>query len=317
MSRLLEIENLTADLAGELRVLHGISFSLEAGRGLALVGESGCGKTTTALAILRLLPAGARLGGDISLLGEHLLEAPETRFSELRGSRMGMIFQDPSSALNPVLTVGSQIAEVLEVHARLSKPAAHARAVELLAGVGIAEPEARSREYAHQLSGGMRQRALIAAALACEPKLLIADEPTTALDVTVQAQILALLAELRRTRGLGLLLITHDLGTVSAACDEVAIMYSGRIVEQGPVAQVFERPAHPYTLALLHARPSLSHHRGEPLSTLPGQVPPLGARIDGCRFRSRCSRAIERCAHEAPPVTEQGARKLECFNPVA
>jgi oligopeptide/dipeptide ABC transporter ATP-binding protein len=184
----------------------------------------------------------------------------------------------------------------------------------LLASVGIAEPEARARSYPHQLSGGMRQRALIAAALACEPKLLIADEPTTALDVTVQAQILALLTSLRQQRGLGLLLITHDLQTVAAACEDVAVMYSGRIVERGPVSEIFERPAHPYTQALLKARPSLST-RGSPLAALPGQVPPLGARIEGCRFRARCPRAIERCATEVPAPSVAGARVVECHNP--
>jgi peptide/nickel transport system ATP-binding protein len=315
VSLLLDVDGLVVELPGALRVLDGISFSLSAGRSLGVVGESGCGKTTTALAILRLLPAGTRVDGNVTLLGERLLEAPEARLTELRGSKMAMIFQEPLSALNPVLTVGSQIAEALEVHARLPRSAAHARAVELLASVGIAEPGARAFAYPHQLSGGMRQRVLIAAALACEPRLLIADEPTTALDVTVQAQILQLLTALRKERGLGLLLITHDLHTVASACDDIAVMYSGRIVERGPVAAIFERPAHPYTQALLKARPSLTA-RGAALAALPGQVPPLGARIEGCRFRARCDRAVERCAHVAPGLTVRESRGYECFNPL-
>jgi oligopeptide/dipeptide ABC transporter ATP-binding protein len=315
VSTLLEVEGLTADLPGGLRVLDGISFSLAAGRALGLVGESGCGKTTAALSILRLLPPGSRLDGSVTLLGERLLEAPEARLVELRGSKMAMVFQEPLSALNPVLTIGSQIAETLEVHARLPKKAAHARATELLGSVGIAEPSARAASYAHQLSGGMRQRVLIAAALACEPRLLIADEPTTALDVTVQAQILALLTSLKKERGLGLLLITHDLQAVAAACDDVAVMYSGRIVERGPVAEIFERPAHPYTQALLKARPSLAT-RGGALAALPGQLPPPGARIEGCRFKGRCSRAIERCAVEGPVTTARDVRAVECWNPL-
>ncbi|MBK7858352.1 MAG: ABC transporter ATP-binding protein [Archangiaceae bacterium] len=314
MSALLEVERLCAELPGGARVVDEVSFSVFAGRSLGLVGESGCGKTSAALAVMRLLPDGAVTRGSVKLSGESLLEAPEARIDELRGSQLSMIFQEPATALNPVLTVGSQIAEGLTVHQRLKPRAAAARAVELLSSVGIADAEVKARAYPHQLSGGMRQRALIAAALACAPRLLIADEPTTALDVTVQAQILSLLTGLKRERGLGLLLITHDLGVVSAACDDVAVMYAGRIVEQGPVAEVFSSPRHPYTAALLKARPSLQS-RGHPLEALLGQVPPLGSRLEGCRFRPRCSRALEVCAVKVPHVGE-GARRYECHHPV-
>ncbi len=314
MTYLLEVDRLSAELADGARVVDDVSFTLSPGRSLGLVGESGCGKTSAALAIMRLLPPGAVVRGSVKLAGESLLEAPEARLNELRGSRIAMVFQEPLSALNPVLTVGSQIAEGLEVHARLKPAAAWQRSVELLESVGIANAAEKARAYPHQLSGGMRQRALIAAALACEPKVLIADEPTTALDVTVQAQILALLTALKKERGLGLLIITHDLGAVSAACDEVAVMYSGRIVEQGPVSPVFQSPRHPYTAALLKARPSLAS-RGAPLEALPGQVLPPGAQIEGCRFRSRCSRAVEPCATKVPHAAE-GERRFECHNPL-
>jgi len=315
VTHLLEVDRLSAELPGGARIVDEVSFTLSPGRALGLVGESGCGKTSTALAVMRLLPEGAVVRGSVKLNGESLLEAPEARINELRGSRIAMVFQEPLSALNPVLTVGSQIAEGLEVHARLKPAAAWQRSVELLESVGIANAAEKARAYPHQLSGGMRQRALIAAALACEPKVLIADEPTTALDVTVQAQILALLTALKKDRGLGLLIITHDLGAVSAACDEVAVMYAGRIVEQGPVNQVFQSPRHPYTAALLKARPSLAS-RGAPLEALPGQVPGLGAKLEGCRFRPRCPRAIEPCATKIPHAGE-GERRFECHNPLA
>ncbi len=314
MTALLEVERLSAELPGGARPVDEVSFTLSPGRALGLVGESGCGKTSAALAIMRLLPDGAVARGSVRLDGESLLEAPEARINELRGARIAMVFQEPLSALNPVLTVGSQIAEGLEVHARMKKADAARKAIELLGSVGIPNAEEKARAYPHQLSGGMRQRALIAAALACEPKVLIADEPTTALDVTVQAQILELLEGLQRERGLALLLITHDLGAVAAACDDVAVMYSGRIVEQGPVAEVFSSPRHPYTAALLKARPSLAS-RGGPLEVLPGSVPGAAARVEGCRFRPRCPRAIEPCARSVPHVAE-GGRYHECHNPV-
>jgi peptide/nickel transport system ATP-binding protein len=314
VSALLEVDRLCVELRDSTRIVDEASFSVLPGRALGLVGESGCGKTSAALAIMRLLPEGATARGDVRLMGESLLEAPERRIQELRGSRLSMIFQEPLSALNPVLNVGSQIAEGLMVHQRLERAVAAARAIELLERVGIADAAQKARAYPHQLSGGMRQRALIAAALACEPKLLVADEPTTALDVTVQAQILGLLIGLKRERALGLLVITHDLGAVSAACDDVAVMYAGRIVEQGPVHEVFQSPRHPYTAALLNARPSLAS-RGQRLEALPGQVPPLGAAIEGCRFRPRCSRAVEVCEVKAPHAGA-GARTLECHNPV-
>jgi oligopeptide/dipeptide ABC transporter ATP-binding protein len=303
MTALLEVERLSVELPGGLRVVDDVSFTVAQGRSLGLVGESGCGKTSTALAIMRLLPEGSKARGSVKLLGESLLEAPEARIHELRGRQLSMVFQEPMSALNPVLTIGSQIAEGLRGEG------AAAKAIALLARVGIAQPEEKARAYPHQLSGGMRQRALIAAALACAPKFLIADEPTTALDVTVQAQVL----ELLRGLGLGLLLISHDLGAVGAACDDVAVMYAGRIVEQGPVTEVFTSPRHPYTAALLKARPSLAS-RGRPLEVLAGQVAAAGERVEGCRFRSRCARAVEPCALKTPHGGE-GPRRFECHNP--
>jgi peptide/nickel transport system ATP-binding protein len=291
---------------GPAVAVRGIDFQLEPGRVLGLVGESGCGKSMTALCVLRLLPPAGRIaGGRILFRDRDLLALRESDMRRVRGAEIAMIFQEPMTALNPVLTVGSQIAEAVRLHQHLGRRAAWDRAVALLGEVGIPEPAHRARDYPHQLSGGMRQRVMIAMAISCEPALLIADEPTTALDVTIQAEILQLLRELRERRGMAMLLITHDLGVVAEQADEVAIMYAGRIVERAPVGDLFDRPRHPYTRALLRSMPALGRHT-ERLETIPGQVPGLRNLPSGCAFRDRCPDAIPACAEQVPPLAPRG-----------
>jgi len=296
--------------AGRLPAVDGVSLAIGRGRTLGLVGESGCGKSVTAMSILRLVASPGRIeSGSIQLTvaGEslELTSLPERRLREIRGGRIGMIFQEPMTSLNPVFTVGDQIAEVVRLHRRAGRTAARARALEMLKLVRVADPEQRLDAYPHQLSGGMRQRVMIAMALACEPDLVIADEPTTALDVTIQAQILELLDDLRRRLGTAILLITHDLGVVAETCDDVAVMYAGRIVEQAPAAELFSRPLHPYTIGLLAARPDADRRGSGPLTTIPGMVPPPQEFPNGCRFHPRCSYAQQpRCAAEVPPLRE-------------
>ena len=297
---LLEIKNLVTAFqtpAGRVPAVDGVSLSLDRGRTLGLVGESGCGKSVTAMSVLRLVAAPGRIeSGAILLAGRggeapvDLVTLPEPRLREVRGGRIGMIFQEPMTSLNPVFTVGDQVAEAVRLHRGVSRAAARTRALEMLRLVRLADPERRLDEYPHQLSGGMRQRVMIAMALACEPDLVIADEPTTALDVTIQAQILDLLADLRRRLGTAILLITHDLGVVAETCDEVAVMYAGQIVERAAAAELFARPLHPYTIGLLAARPEPGRHGTgrEPLRTIPGMVPPAWAFPAGCRFHPRC-----------------------------
>jgi oligopeptide/dipeptide ABC transporter ATP-binding protein len=270
----------------------------------------------TALCVMRLLPApGAVTAGRIVFDGADLRTLPERDMRALRGARIAMIFQEPMTALNPVLTVGAQVAEGLRIHRPVSRRAAWARAVELLAEVGIPEPAARAHDYPHQLSGGMRQRIMIAMAIACEPDLLIADEPTTALDVTIQAEILDLLRRLRQERGMGVLLITHDLGVVAEQADRVAIMYAGRIIEEAPVGQLFAAPAHPYTKALLRSMPSLGRRRDR-LETIPGNVPDITRRPSGCSFRDRCGQVQADCAVTPPPLAARGAdHRVACWHP--
>jgi oligopeptide/dipeptide ABC transporter ATP-binding protein len=302
---LLAIERLTLDFSrdGQLaRALDGVSFTVERGQVMGLVGESGCGKSMTALAVMRLVPEPGRIsGGRIVFDDIDLLSLPEHAMRKLRGARIAMIFQEPMTALNPVLTAGFQVAEALRIHKPISSRAAWTRAVELLAEVGIPEPAARANDYPHQLSGGMRQRVMIAMAIACEPDLLIADEPTTALDVTIQAEILDLLRGLRRRRGMGVVLITHDLGVVAEQADRVAIMYAGRIVEEATTAELFAHPLHPYTRALLRSMPTLGAHR-ERLDAIPGNVPDITRRPSGCTFRDRCPLATDECAFEPPAL---------------
>jgi peptide/nickel transport system ATP-binding protein/oligopeptide transport system ATP-binding protein len=317
MSALLEIEDLAVAFRterGEVEALSGVSFSVGAGESFGVVGESGSGKSLTALAVMGLVPdpPGRVSRGRVRFAGEVLDAKAQAR---LRGREIAMIFQEPMSALNPVFTVGEQVAEGLRVHERLSHRAAWARAAELLGHVGIPDPARRLAQYPHELSGGMRQRVMIAAALACRPRLLIADEPTTALDVTIQAQILALLAALQRETGMAVLLITHDLGVIAQVVSRVAVMYAGRVVEAGPVVPVFEAPAHPYTRALLKSIPALNEEEAR-LPAIPGSVPVPSAWPAGCRFHPRCDLADAACTAAAPPLVPVAADHLAaCVRP--
>ena len=305
---LLEIRDLRttfATAAGAAHAVDGVSLSLDAGRTVGLVGESGCGKTITALSIIRLVPPPGHIAaGAIEFAGRDLLQLPERAMRAVRGAEIAMIFQEPTTSLNPVFTIGDQIAEAIRLHREVSRSAARKQTIEMLRTVEIPEPERRVDAYPHQLSGGMRQRVMIAMALSCRPKLLIADEPTTALDVTIQAQILDLLGALQRRFGMALLLVTHDLGVVAERADEVAIMYAGRIVERGSVAEVFRAPLHPYTRGLLDSIPKVGTARQRRLDAIPGVVPDLLRLPSGCRFRDRCALAIADCAAAPPPLGE-------------
>ncbi|HEV3468866.1 MAG TPA: ABC transporter ATP-binding protein [Pyrinomonadaceae bacterium] len=309
MPHLLEVKNLQTHFptrAGLVRAVDGVSFHLDEGELLGLVGESGCGKSITALSIMRLIaPPGKIVGGEIRFGGENLLAASEERMRAIRGDDVAMIFQDPMTSLNPVYTVGEQIAEALRLHRDLNRRRAREAAVEAMREVAIPDPARRADDYPHQLSGGMRQRVMIAMALACDPKLLIADEPTTALDVTIQAQILELIDELRRTRNLAVLLITHDLGVVAEVADRVCVMYTGRIVEESPVGELFARPKHPYTEGLLRSVPKLSSDevgRAERLQTIEGTVPKPSNLPPGCHFAPRCPHRMPRCTEGDIPL---------------
>jgi peptide/nickel transport system ATP-binding protein len=297
----------------EAAAVDGVSFSIARGETLGLVGESGCGKSVTALSIIRLvMPPGRIAVGRIELDGMSLLDLPEDAMRRVRGRRIGFIFQEPMVALNPVFTIGYQIEETLMVHDLARGAAAKRRAIELLEAVRVPDPDRRAREYPHQLSGGLRQRAMIALALAAEPELVIADEPTTALDVTVQAEILDLLRDMRRDFKLSLLLITHDLGVIAEMADRVAVMYAGRIVEQAPVATLFATPAHPYTRGLLASIPGATP--GARLTAIPGTVPGLGSLPIGCAFAPRCGDRFEPCTAKAPDTTTaQPGQDVRCF----
>ena len=309
---LLEIENLQTHFRtpdGVNRAVDGVSFKIEAGQTLAVVGESGCGKSVTAMSILRLIaePPG-KIAGAIRFQGKNLLELTDREMRAIRGNDISMIFQEPMTSLNPVLTIGRQIGETLRLHQGLSGNEAQERAVEMLTLVGIPEPRQRVTEYPHQLSGGMRQRVMIAIALACSPKLLIADEPTTALDVTIQAQILDLMRDLKDRVGAAIMLITHDLGVVAEVADQVVVMYAGRKVEEAPVRQLFANPRHPYTRGLLGAVPKLGSSltgTATRLAEIPGLVPSLKTRITGCVFAGRCSEATDLCRAVAPGLEEK------------
>jgi len=305
---------------GVVRAVDGVSYAVGAGETLAVVGESGCGKSVTALSILRLVPSppGRIVGGAIRFEGVDLLQIGEGEMRRIRGNEISMIFQEPMTSLNPVLPVSRQITETLILHQGLTARAAAARAIEMLRLVRIPEPKRRARQYPHELSGGMRQRVMIAMALACHPKLLIADEPTTALDVTIQAQILDLMRELKSEIGAAIILITHDLGVVAEMAQRVVVMYAGRKVEEAPVGDLFRRPQHPYTLGLLASVPRLGATlgRAEPprLAEIPGTVPSLRDPIVGCAFSPRCAYATERCSREAPPLEAKTAAHLAaCF----
>jgi len=296
------------------RAVDGVSFTIAHGETVCLVGESGCGKSVTALSLLRLVPPPGRIdsGSGIHFDGLDLLTLPDEQLRRIRGNRMAMIFQEPMTALNPVLTVGDQIAEVVRVHTKASRREAWESAVAMLTLVGIADPAVRAKQYPHELSGGMRQRVMIAMALILEPQLVIADEPTTALDVTIQAQILELLRELKARTGMALLLITHDLGVVAEMASRVIVMYAGRVVEEAPVEALFANASHPYTEGLLAAIPRLGADQSR-LTTIPGTVPPPTEWPTGCRFRERCAYAFDRCVTEEPALVQVGsAHRARC-----
>ena len=309
MSHLLEVQNLQTHFptrAGLVKAVNDVSFYIDEGELVGLVGESGCGKSITALSIMKLIsPPGKIVAGSIKFKGEELTTANEDRMREIRGNDIAMIFQDPMTSLNPVYKVGEQIAEALRLHRKLDKKAAWNASIEALHEVAIPDPSRRVNDYPHQLSGGMRQRIMIAMALACNPELLVADEPTTALDVTIQAQILDLLNNLRENRKLAILLITHDLGVVAEVADRVAVMYTGKIVEESDVDEIFEKPKHPYTQGLLKSVPKLTAHNIEKVSrlqTIEGTVPSPTNLPDGCHFAPRCEYRMEKCTHGTIPL---------------
>jgi oligopeptide/dipeptide ABC transporter ATP-binding protein len=301
--------------AGVMRAVDGVDLEIDAGGTLGVVGESGCGKSVTALSIMRLVDPPGRIeaGSKIVFAGRDLTELDEESLREIRGNEISMIFQEPMTSLNPVLTVGDQVMEAVVLHRKVGSSAARERALEMLNLVGISSPERRFGDHPHQLSGGMRQRVMIAMALACEPKLLIADEPTTALDVTIQAQIMELMRDLQQRLGMAIMLITHDLGVVAEMCDDVAVMYAGRVVERGSAATVFRTPQHPYTEALLHSIPMLGMTQSQRLRVIRGMVPSPLAWPAGCRFASRCDYAFDRCLREDPPLLQAGAQQAACW----
>ncbi|WP_425450240.1 ABC transporter ATP-binding protein [Virgifigura deserti] len=317
---LLQVEDLSVGFAteeGRITVVEDVSFTVAAGRTVGLVGESGCGKSVTAMSIMRLQPSPPSHidGGRILFEGTDLLALPESAMRGVRGDRIGMIFQEPMTSLNPTLSIGFQIGEVLRLHRGMTGAAAREKSIEILRLVGVGAVERRVDQYPHQLSGGLRQRVMIAMALVCNPRLLIADEPTTALDVTIQAQILELLRRLQRELGMAILLITHDLGIVAEFCDEVVVMYAGRVVERSGVRPLFASPRHPYTAGLLAAMPRLTK-RGGRLVTIPGMVPPPAARGAGCSFADRCPRVLPRCRAERPPLVPHApGHDAACWNP--
>jgi len=303
-----------------VRAVDGVSFRVEKGETYALVGESGCGKSATALALLRLAEPGHIAGGRLVFEGRDLARLSEKEMREVRGARIGIVFQEAAAALNPVMRIGSQVAEALRIHRRLRRKQAWSEAVRLLGQVALPEPERQARAYPHELSGGMKQRAMLAIALSCSPALLIADEPTTALDVTIQAQILALLRGLRRELGLTILLITHDLGVVAENADRVGVMYAGRLVEEAPVGELFADPRHPYTRGLLRSMPGREPGeagtgvRSRRLDTLPGAVPDAAHPPPGCRFHPRCAERLEHCSEQEPPeIVSAEGRRVVCF----
>jgi peptide/nickel transport system ATP-binding protein len=324
-STVLEVQGLQTHLftrAGIIKAVDGVSFSLDQRETLAIVGESGCGKSMTALSIMRLVPSppGRIVGGTVSLAGRDLLRLTEAEMRDVRGNEVSMIFQEPMTSLNPVLTIGGQIEEAFRLHQDLSRRAARDAAIEMLRRVRIPEPVPRSREYPHQLSGGMRQRAMIAMALACNPKVLIADEPTTALDVTIQAQILGLILELQRELGIAIILITHNLGMVAETAQRVVVMYAGRKVEEADVDALFAEPLHPYTHGLLGSLPRLMSldegaREPEPLREIPGMVPSLSNLPPGCAFAPRCAFADAPCLATSPPYEElRPGHRVACWH---
>lgn len=315
---LLEVENLTTEFTtrrGKVRAIRDVSFSIGKGEILALVGESGSGKSVTSLSIMGLLNSNGRVveGSKIMFDGVNLLDLSERKMQQIRGNRISMIFQEPMTSLNPIFTVGDQILENIRLHTRLSRKEAHEKLLHIMDTVGIPNPARRIKDYPHQMSGGMRQRIMIAMAMACQPKLLIADEPTTALDVTIQAQILDLIYRMREQFNISVLLITHDLGVVAEAADRVAVMYCGRIVEQGTTAEILTDPKHPYSNGLLKSIPRLDG-QSERLFMIPGMVPPPEEVPAGCAFADRCEHAREECRARLPDLVTMGDRKVRCIN---
>ena len=315
---LLQVKDLVTSFKtdrGIIRAVDGISFEIKKGQTVGLVGESGCGKSVTSLSILRLIqsPPGFVERGSINFDGKNILDLDDAGMRSIRGNRISMIFQEPMTSLNPVFTIGDQIGEVFRIHQSMNKKQARAKSIEMLRLVKIPAPESRVDEYPHQLSGGMRQRVMIAMALACNPELLIADEPTTALDVTIQAQILDLMADLQKSLNMAILLITHDLGVVAEVCDYVMVMYAGKIAEQAPVKDLFKDPKHPYTKGLLNSIPKLGH-KTEYLPTIEGQVPSLSKLPVGCRFQDRCPFVMDKCRVNEPVLIDVGPeRKVACW----
>ena len=310
MKPLLEVKSLRTSFftdAGEVRAVDGVSFSLAPGKLMGLVGESGSGKTASVLSIMRLLPESARIvGGEIIFEDQDLLKLGEPEMRHVRGARIAMIFQEPMTSLNPVFTIGSQIGEAVRLHQHTARAETRNRTIEALRTVGIADPERRVDDYPHQLSGGMRQRVMIAMALSCNPRLLIADEPTTALDVTIQAQILDLIRELQVRLGLAVILVTHDLGIVSEYADDVTILYAARVMEQAPSAELFRNPLNPYTRGLLESIPGIDAARHRRLQAIPGTIPSALNPPAGCRFHPRCPRVIPQCSAAEPPLERKG-----------
>ncbi len=319
MPRLLEVENLKTQFetgAGTVKAVDGISYHVDEGETVAIVGESGCGKSVGAMSILRLIPdpPGKIVDGRIVFDGRNLLELPDSEIRKVRGGQISMVFQEPMTSLNPVLTIGLQLTETMILHLGLSQEEADKRAIELLGMVGIGEAERRLKQYPHQFSGGMRQRVMIALALSCNPKLIIADEPTTALDVTIQAQILELMRNLTKDLGVALIIITHNLGVVARYAERVIVMYAGKIVEKGTAKQVYHNPRHPYTIGLLNSVPRMDLHRGRRLVPIEGQPPDLTRLDQGCSYRPRCRWAIDKCAASFPPLESAGDDQLSaCF----
>ena len=306
---LLEVKDLTTRFdieGGQVYAVNGVSYTLDEGEALGVVGESGCGKSVHALSIMRLIPIppGRIEKGEVFFKGRDLLKLSDDEMRKIRGKDISMIFQDPMTSWNPVLTIGFQIMEALQLHMGMDKVAAHARAIELLELVGVPEPSLRVDDYPHQFSGGMRQRAMIALALACNPSVLIADEPTTALDVTIQAQIVDLVKRLQQKLGMAVIWITHDLGVVAGLADRVNVMYAGRIVETGPITEIYKNPRHPYTVGLLGSLPSIGERTGERLFSIPGEPPDLIGLPKGCAFAPRCNYRTERCWNETPELEE-------------
>lgn len=324
MEKVLEVKDLVTTFqteAGIVRAVDGVSFNVYKGKTLGIVGESGCGKSVTSLSIMRLIPnpPGEISSGQILYKGQDLTKLPMSEMRKLRGNEISMIFQEPMTSLNPVFTIGDQIMEAIVLHQKVTKKEALAKTIEMLKLVGIPAAEKRVDDYPHQLSGGMRQRVMIAMALSCNPSVLIADEPTTALDVTIQAQILDLMRKIRENLGMALMLITHDLGVIAETADEVLVMYAGKVVEQGPVGEIFANPKHPYTRGLLNSIPTFSsdpskREKKKRLDTIPGIVPALTELPKGCRFQSRCAYVMDNCRASDPSLREVGSEhKVACY----